>query len=198
MKKKLRQIGFILTVSAVSFSMTNCGGGMTEEEAAKMAAEMEASMNGAFDESAEESTSATTSEDVNATQEYDLSEHGIPVTIIGPVGASVKSDLTESGRVDFDAESYSVSKGKFAITVYMDNDPAGNTVETAIAESKVDLDGTIVEEFDSGFIYVDEDGSHDFVCVLEREGKILEFTAGLIFDDLSKEDIYAIVNSIKV
>ena len=184
-----------MAIGATSISMTNCGG-MSEEDIAKMEAEMEASMNSAFDEAVEENPNTTT-EDASATQEYDLSENGIPVTIIGPVGASVNSDLTESGRVDFDAESYSVTKGKFAITVYMDNDPAGNTVKNAISESKIDLDGTIVEELDNGFISVDEDGSHDFVYVIEKEGKILEFTIGLTFDDLSKEDIYRLISSIK-
>lgn len=196
MKKNLRKIGFILAMGAMSVSITNCGG-MSEEEIAKMEADMNASMSSAFDEAVEENAEEIASEETNEVEEYDLSQYGIPVSIVGPAGASVKSDLTEQGRADFDAESYSVTKGKFAITVYMDNDPAGNTVENAVAESRIDLDGTIVEELDNGFISVDEDGSHDFVYVIEKEGKILEFTIGLTFNDLSKEDIYTLINSIK-
>jgi hypothetical protein len=52
MKKNLRKIGFILALGTVSFSMTNCGGGMTAEEAEKLAAEMEAKANAALDEAA--------------------------------------------------------------------------------------------------------------------------------------------------
>jgi hypothetical protein len=54
MKKNLRKIGFILALGTVSFSMTNCGSSMTQEEIDAAAAEMEAKLNGALDEAAAE------------------------------------------------------------------------------------------------------------------------------------------------
>ena len=188
-----------LFVSAMVVGATSCGSETATTDASEDAHSEEATHG---DEAPEEVViEEVIVEEAPAVVDVDLSEYGIPVILAAPGGATVKSELTEQGRVDFDMEQYSVTKGNYCMSVAVDNENEdGETVASIVSDARADLfeDEQVVEELDNGFITVDEYGSHNFLWVTEKDGKFLEFSVGLTMNDLSKQDVYDMLNSIKL
>jgi len=190
-----------LFVSAMVVGATSCGSETASTDASEDAHSEEAAHDEAPEVTPEEVAPEEEVVATSATADVDLSEYGIPVVLAAPSGATVKSELTEQGRVDFDMEQYSVTKGNYCLSVAVDNEnEAGETVASIVSDAKADLfeDEQVVEELDNGFITVDEYGSHNFLWVTEKDGKFLEFSVGFTMNDLSKQDVYDMLNSIKL
>lgn len=142
----------------------------------------------------------------DAFKEVDLTEKGIPVTVSAPEGAIIEEGVTHGMEFDgVTTYAWEVNAEGFSLEVAMDDEEMWQTKEEYLSDSREfvesdeTFDGYELEE-ENGFICrnnYDGDIDYDFYYIMVKDGKAIEFSAGLGLNEWSFATIRQLYYSAK-
>lgn len=138
-------------------------------------------------------------------QEVDLAQYGIPVKLTVPEGAKVEKgllddDIEGSRLVDVD-----IAANHFLLNVMLFDEETDETPAEAIRASKQaeaedeNFKGFLVEEPNGYIVKTSIDGQMDYIFhyILEKDGRHIEFSQGIMADNFSEAEIRALYDAAK-
>ena len=140
---------------------------------------------------------------------YDISKFGIPVTVMGPLGAEVSK--SELGSMEIDGIkniSVDIEKDMFIMNVNMideelDGETMPDLVEWGLELVSEEEGFEVLLQEDAGFIYKTEDPDigldHSFMYYMIKDNKEISFTTGLsLFENFTFEQVKEIYEAAKM
>jgi hypothetical protein len=155
------------------------------------------------DKTGNDSTAVSTSGS-STSQEYDLSSNGIPVKVTGPANAAIVKGMGNSDKDGLKLINYVVEKDAFKLeatyTVGLESTPK-ELMDDAKSLAKGDEGFVqIVSEEPNGFIYKlknDAGEDYNFYYFLIKDGKSIEFEAGLNNDNYTLDQVKTLFEAAK-
>jgi hypothetical protein len=168
---------FMILMAFVFATIFGCGGGSSSDKTGN-------------DSTAVSNSGSSTS------QEYDLSSNGIPVIVTGPAGAKIVKGMGNADKDGLKLINYVVEKEAFKLeatyTIGLESTPKELMDDAKSLASGEEGFLQIVSEEPNGFIYKlknDSGEDYNFYYFLIKDGKSIEFEAGLNTDNYTLEQV---------